>query len=111
MRRGSLPPAAVAAPAAAEAATAARSGPMASPTEEALRSRLPGVAPAQTSRCQLCAACLSGATVSVASVAANTDRSARHARSEDNMPVVRARRGRSIRACLRHLHCAPCRAW
>ncbi len=43
MRRGSLLPGTTAFPA---AAAAARSGPAASPTDEALRSRAPGVAPA-----------------------------------------------------------------
>ena len=51
--RGSLPGAAVPAAADAAAATAASSGPAASPTDEALRSRAPGVAPAQARGCQL----------------------------------------------------------
>ena len=46
MRLGSLLPGATVFPAAAAAAAAARSGPAASPTDEALRSRAPGVAPA-----------------------------------------------------------------
>ena len=48
MRRGSLlPGATVPAAPAAMVAAADRSGPAASPTEEALRSRAPGAAPAQ----------------------------------------------------------------
>ena len=54
MRRGSLVPAATVPATAAAAAAAARSGPAASPTEEALRSRAPGVAPAGARTCHHC---------------------------------------------------------